>query len=330
MNAEDWNIKLQQEYDIITCRLPLPFALKWVNCFLIRGMEGYTLLDTGLHYNEEIETWQQFLQQHNIQLQEIRKIVLTHYHPDHYGMAGWFQQNTGATVHISETDYRAARLFWDRDTDQGHVLADLYRSHGLPEQLAKDIPSHIQSFVPWVEPHPDVNFIEDGDKIEIGDRMMQAIHTPGHSDGHMAFYDADRKILFAGDHLLPRITPNISLWPKSHHNPLQLYLQALDRIAQYDVQIVIPSHGSVFTHFHERIVELQEHHKLRLDQIVSHLEQSKRGLTAYEVCSKLFGDIQSIHNIRFAMAEILAHLVYLKANKTIQEDEQPKIHRFSL
>ena len=302
---------MKQWEDIIEVPLPLPFALKIINAYLIKGKTGYTIVDTGLHYEEDLATWEQAQKEWKWSWDDVEKIVLTHYHPDHYGLAGHLQQETKAPVYMSKTDYEQARLFFSGESGMPEKMADFFTKHGLTAEWAVQIPEHLRSFHQWVEPHPEPRFIEAGETIQLGDHEYVIYHTPGHADGHLSFYDPNRKILIGGDFLLPKITPNISLWPTCNPNPLQVYLKTLEKMKSVPVKRVFPAHGSSFTRYQERIEELIHHHEERLDTIKKKLNESER-LTAYDVCMDLFGTNLTIHNLRFALAETLAHLEYLR------------------
>ncbi|RAL26999.1 MBL fold metallo-hydrolase [Thermoflavimicrobium daqui] len=311
--------------DIIKVALPLPFPLKIINAYLIEGKKGYTIVDAGLHTTEALETWKQIQQEVGFTWEDVEKIIITHYHPDHFGLAGTLQNLTQAPVYISETDWKQAMLFFDRESSLPDEMAEFYKKHGLPEAWVKQIPDHLRGFCRWVEPHPQVEFIRAGEMIELGDYPYQIYHTPGHADGHLSFYDPKRQLLMGGDFLLPKITPNISLWPKCHSNPLALFLETLAQMKDLAVKQVFPAHGQVFDFYQERISQLENHHKKRLQQIQKIVAERGR-LTTADTCFAIFGQNLSIHNLRFAMAETLAHLEYLRQNNQIDGEEKDDIY----
>ncbi|MBD1370878.1 MBL fold metallo-hydrolase [Hazenella sp. IB182357] len=303
--------------DIIEVQLPLPFALKIINAFLIKGKNGYTIIDTGLHIQEDVDKWEEVQSQLGFKWDEVEKIVLTHYHPDHYGLAGTLQAWTGAPVYLSETDYKHAQLFLSDNGDMPEAMASFFSRHGLEVEFVEKIPAHLRSYHRFAEPHPSPSFIKAGDTIYLGDYEYQILHTPGHADGHLSFYDPARKWLIGGDFLLPRISPNISLWPRCDPNPLETYLSTLRQMKEIPVQTVFPSHGKVFHHYEKRIDTLLVHHKHRLEEMKKVLLRTK-ATTAYEICKQVFGEKLSIHNLRFALSEVLAHLEYLRVQGEIQ------------
>src|SRR5262249_31558650 len=133
--------------------------------------------------------------------------------------------------------------------------------------------------------------------------------TPGHSDGHMAFYCADERLLLCGDTVLIKITPNISLWPHGRPDPLADFLRTLDDLGQLEVDLALPGHGPLIAAFHQRLGELRAHHDERLKAVE---QATEAGATTFAVCTRIFPTDQlTAHQIRFAMAETLAHLEYL-------------------
>lgn len=314
--------------DLTEVPLPLPFPLKIIKAYVIRGSGGYTLIDAGLHGEEDWARWEETRQRMGWRWDEVEKIVLTHYHPDHYGLAGKLQQVTGAPVLMSRTDAEQARFFWDEASDTPRVLAELYARHGLSEDWTSRIPEHLRHFRKWVEPHPEPTYIQGGETIRLGDREYQILHTPGHADGHLSFYDPEREWLIGGDFLLPKITPNISLWPGCDPNPLQSYLETLEKMKNLPVRRVFPAHGPSFDTYRERIEELKEHHRDRLNRMKRLLEVEP--LPAAEICFNIFGRNLSIHNLRFALSETLAHLEYLRHREEVALEERGEILVYAL
>ncbi len=290
--------------------IPVPFALKWVNCYLLRDGDGWVLVDTGLNYPTGVDTWKQFFAQTDIVPRDIRTIIITHFHPDHYGAAGMLQSWTGARVLMSETDHHTAGMAWNPVMAREDIRLQYLIGHGVPRPTASAILESMAMRIDWVKPEPQIdNFLKHGDEIAMGGGRWSVLVTPGHTDGHLCFYEPDRRLLLSGDHLLPHITSNISLWPGRSPNPLLDYLQSLAAIKGMPVHLVLPSHGPVFQTFTERISAMQEHHHQRLMAAVAAVNPG--GTTAFEAMGRIFGSDLSLSDTRFAIAETLAHLEYL-------------------
>jgi len=179
----------------------------------------------------------------------------------------------------------------------------------MPAALAGEVYANMAALRPMTHPLPETVPLAPGARLTIGARVFQAIPTPGHSDGHLAFYCAAERLLLCGDTVLMKITPNISLWPYGRPDPLADFLQSLGRLAAIDVAVALPGHGPLITSFKERVGELQEHHGERLRAVE---RAASSGATAFTVCTSIFPTEElSSHQIRFAMAETLAHLEYL-------------------
>jgi glyoxylase-like metal-dependent hydrolase (beta-lactamase superfamily II) len=281
--------------------IPLPFRLNHVNCFLAEGARGWTIIDAGLNTTISRDCWQPIIEKH-----EITDIILTHYHPDHFGYAGKLQELTNAVVWMTEIDAHNGLTYWEKDS-----LVEVDRNYqmcGLPSHLSTELTTDEKSFNAQVKPYPKVNHtLEEGMKILFGKYEYEVLFTPGHSDGLITLYNKENSILFSTDHILPRISPNISYWFRGIRNPLQAFFMSLEKIKKLDVDFVIPSHGKPFRNATNRIEELLLHHQERIEEVYGYL---KKPSTIFEVNSKLFKKL-TIHETRFAIGETLAHLEYL-------------------
>lgn len=303
------------ELGIYKVRLPLPFKLDHVNCYAIRGGQGWCIVDAGLNYEPSRQAWLDFMRSQGIKPGDVTGIYITHYHPDHYGAAGWLQELTGAPVYMSSIEAAMVAKVWMRSREDREVIAGMFRENGMPAELTAKILAGLDEMMALVKPHPRLLTISEKEEVLLGDHRYRVILTPGHSDGHVCFYQEHYGLLLSGDHLLPGISSNVSLWPYAHPNPLDNFLTSLEKSAGLNIQMALPAHGECFSNVRERVGELQLHHRERL-QLVKRVAAG--GATAYQVCRKVFGDRLSLHEIRFAMTETLAHLVYLKKRGELQ------------
>ncbi|MHA6251522.1 MBL fold metallo-hydrolase [Oceanobacillus sp. CAU 1775] len=292
-----------EEYGLKLVRLELPFRLNHVNCFIAEGENGRTVIDTGLHNDNTVARWDEELEG-----KKVDNLLLTHYHPDHFGYAGGFQAKYGAKVSMTKVDAKNGFSAWGNEFLD--VLENNYKLAGISAEEANSMVENTREFVPLVTPYPTIDhYFEEGEKVQIGKLSYEVIFTPGHSEGLVTFYNKNENILIGTDHILPRITPNISHWFHGDPNPLQSYYNSLDKIAALEVDLVIPSHGKPFRNGHERVIELKQHHDERLEELLGIL---KEPLTVFEACEKLFDKILTVHESRFAIGETLAHLEYLR------------------
>ena len=311
---------------IIQVKVPLPFPLRWVNAYVIQSDHGITLIDPGLHTHDAEDSWQKAMQEIGITYRDIEKIILTHHHPDHYGMAGWFQQQTEAPVYISDAGKRQVDYLWGFERNTSQMLYSLFKQHGMETAVCDAMFEHMNRFVEWVSPQPEMTSMHEDELIMLGNRNYRTIHTPGHAYGHLCFYHEASGDIFCGDHVLPQITPNVGLNSHEDNNPLHSFLESLNHVSTLNVTRAFPGHRDPFTNFSVRCRELIQHHEERLERLVEMIDKPR---TAYDLCLAYFGNKLSIHQLRFALGETLAHLIYLKNAGRLQEEERQGIVYFS-
>ncbi len=313
--------------DIYQVRIPLPFALDTVNCYLLRGKAGWTIVDTGLNIPNAQVVWLNVFRQLDIKPGQVQQIVLTHAHPDHYGLAGWLQKHcqnkqTGEfpAVYMSPRESELVRQHWGADNAWKKGLLKFWRTCGVPVELAMSLTASTAQTRLRLQPHPQVvKTISHGKRIRMGDRYFQIVQMPGHSDGQLLFYDASDRLLICGDHILLKITSHIGLWPDGEPDPLGRYLASLDRLSRLDVRLALPGHGVLITDIHGRIDQLKRHHVERLKQA---LAAASPMTSPFEASQHMFAvNSLGVHELRFAVAETLAHLEFLFHRKRLHREE---------
>jgi glyoxylase-like metal-dependent hydrolase (beta-lactamase superfamily II) len=306
-NREERQVLVAQ--GIYQIQLPLPFPLRIVNSYVLRDGEGWTIIDTGINYPAGRSAWLAALAKLEIAPKTIQRIILTHAHPDHYGMAGWLAEQSSAPVQLAPLEQEFVRTAWHVGAANEQAIVDLFQAHGMPTELAEQVRHSMAETRAMTLPWPATRAIEPGGVVQIGARRFQVIATPGHSDQHLVFYCAEERLLLCGDAVLIKITPNISLWPHGRPDPLADYFHSLDLLAALPVDLALPGHGPLIRAFGERVAELRAHHHERL----AIMEQAVGcGATAFSICTAVFPTTAlSPHQLRFAMAETLAHLEYL-------------------
>jgi glyoxylase-like metal-dependent hydrolase (beta-lactamase superfamily II) len=282
------------EPGILRVTLPLPSGPRHVHCFLLRGTDGWTLVDTGLGLLEP--SWEEILAQVD---GPVVRIFITHMHPDHVGGAEAAVRATGAPVFQGRLDYAQCERVWGSD-DWPERIAEWFVVHGVPAAVAEELIESGHVFADFVRFAWNPTLVEPGDELD-GWRVHA---TPGHADGHLSLYRDG--VLVAGDTLLAPITPAIGLYPESRPDPLGDYVDTLARLAELAPRISYGGHGIAVENPAERCAETIAHHEDRLDRTAAALGPEPR--SGYDVSHDLFGHELPAIQRRFAVAETLSHL----------------------
>jgi glyoxylase-like metal-dependent hydrolase (beta-lactamase superfamily II) len=296
-------------------RMSLPFALDHINLWLLRdtidGVEGWTVVDCCISRDEARAQWEQIFAT-QLQGLPILRVIVTHMHPDHIGLADWLCRRWNAPLWISATDYHVARVLTSAgDTlAGGDAAADFFASHGLTdaESVAKirARTNYYANMVPAVPPR----FVRmmDGDVVTIGGRGWRCISGYGHAPEHIALYSEELHALLGGDMMLPRISTNVSVHAgEPEANSLRLFLDSIARFKSLPADTLgLPSHGKPFTGIHRRVEQLEEHHRDRLAELLEACLHKPH--SAAEGLPILFKRALDLHQMTFAMGETVAHL----------------------
>jgi glyoxylase-like metal-dependent hydrolase (beta-lactamase superfamily II) len=318
-------------------RMALPFALDHINLWLLRdeidGRAGWTVVDCCISREEAKAQWERIFETQLDGL-PILRVVVTHMHPDHIGLAHWLCERWGAPLWISATDFSTARMASQiASAFGGEGAANFFASHGLtdPDSVAKirGRASYYPSMVPEVP--RSYRRMQDGDKLRIGGRDWRCISGYGHAPEHIALYCEALGVLISGDMLLPRISTNVSVYDvEPESDPLRLFLESIDKFARLASDtLTLPSHGKPFRGLHERIRQLHEHHRDRLMEVEHACSAGPK--SAADVLPVLFKRKLDLHQTTFAMGESVAHLHALWfAGKLRRQRGEDGIYRFSL
>ncbi len=310
--------------DVFELRLPIPFEDGLVNVFLFPDGREADLLDCGMNSTESVETVHAALR--HLGATRLRRLVVTHIHPDHYGAAGAFAGEGLADLYIHRLE---VPLVHPRYVELEHLVKEVRTYllvNGVPAAEA-EILSNSQRALSQVvtTAEPSVQ-LEGAESIRIGTRIMRVEWTPGHSPGHICLYAAQDGLLFAGDQLLPDLSPNIGLHPQSTPDPLHEYLDGLKRLAAFQPKLVLPAHGRPFTDASGRVDVLVAHHKRRLEQIVEIVGREEQ--TAWQVALELWGPRDQLYEKRLALQEGLAHLQALAVEAKLVKSVTPSAVRW--
>jgi glyoxylase-like metal-dependent hydrolase (beta-lactamase superfamily II) len=291
-------------------KIPLPDSpLKYLNSYVIKGDRKSLIIDTGLNRTECLEAMRTGLGTIGVDL-EAADIFITHLHADHFGLVTKLATDT-SQVYFSRPEKELIES-WE---GFGAMIA-YAGQNGFPEeelQAALDKHPGAKYGSEWI---PEMKLLEDEDEICVGNYNFRCVATPGHTMGHICLYEADKKILVAGDHILIDITPNIQCW-SDVQNPLKHYLSSLEKVYDLKIDLTLPGHRRLINNHQARIDELKRHHSDRLAEVLSILE--KGAANAYQVASRMTWDIDSeswdafpVAQKWFATGEAISHLRYLE------------------
>lgn len=308
---------------IFWIRMPLPFALDHINLWLLRDGKGWVQVDTGLVADNVIEYWREIMQRH-IGTAPVKRLIVTHLHPDHVGLAGWLARQWDATLHMSRTEYLLCRtLLSDSHKDVPDEAIRFYRQAGFDEDAIGIYRAHFGGFGKFVGALPDAySRLTDGMRLDIDGCDWQVIIGQGHSPEHVCLYCAEKKLLISGDQLLPTISSNVGVWPiEPHANPLRDWLDScrmLQARLPADV-LVLPAHGKPFVGAQVRLVQLLREHETALQALYEFCSVPRRIVDVFGV---LFRNPVTKKTLMFAAGEARAHMNYLlEAGRLVVEQD---------
>jgi glyoxylase-like metal-dependent hydrolase (beta-lactamase superfamily II) len=317
-------------------RMLLPFQLDHINLWLLRdridGRDGWTIVDCGITNDATRAAWETIFA-NELQGLPVLRVVVTHMHPDHIGLAHWLTERWNVRLWCSATDYHVARLASSGIAAiGGEATARFMASHGLTDEESqtkiKARTNYYKSMVPDL-PHAYRRLL-GGDVLAIGGHDWTCHAGYGHAPEHMSLHCAQLGVLISGDMVLPRISTNVSVADlEPEGNPLALYLASIERLRALPADtLVLPSHGRPFRGLHTRIDQLAAHHEERFADVLRACAQAPQ--SAADLLPVLFRRALDAHQTFFAMGEAIAHLHYLyyagKARRTLGADG---IHRFA-
>lgn len=299
--------------------LPLPMRPSHVHVTLVRTRNGWLQFDTGMFTADALDTLHKWWSQLGVEARSIRAFLVTHHHPDHFGGSAAVQEETGAPIFLHPAEAAASVHYTRRQHSEGALA--FFRRNGIPLERLGHVPAVGEFWSAVYRPATSTEPLSDGQNLMFDGVTVQVVATPGHTPGHCVFYLPDHKVLISGDHILPKITPHIGLFPGGPENPLGDYLSSLRKLETLEGAAVIPAHGPVFFHLRERIRQILQHHQYRLREMLAAVHGQSR--TAYEVATLAWGfDERAPLQIQFpATFEALAHLEYLRFQGAVERIE---------
>lgn len=318
-------------------QVPIPFKLRDINLYLVKDEEGCLLIDTGTNTPATVAALQAHLTYLGVQWSDIRYVVITHFHSDHAGLAGLVQQHTPARV-VMHTESKHFLGLWNDEEGQGPVYMapdDFFLQHGIPQTSLEAFRGMRRRFRSLTLPFQVTHAVEDGATLRLGNNDFQMIFTPGHAVGHLCVYCPQLQLAFTGDHILQRITPNVSIQSDVHplhrgerYNPLQDFMLSLEKTRQLGFRLGLPSHGPLITDPVGRIDALLEHHANRLQRMLEALSGGPQ--TAYYVACQAFPNRHEPFDHWLMLGETLAHLELLEVRGQIERVQEEGLILFRL
>jgi len=323
--------------------LEVPFPPGWMPpdappatlSYLVEEERGWLMVDSGFNHDACFDSLCQQLAALGISFKDVRWLLITHFHPDHFGLAGRIKAASGAKVVMHQEDWNLARFIVESPEEWAiDQIAQWFRSLGVPPSELVGY-RQVVTFGKMLFPknsEPDI--LLQGEEERLGERgHLRAILTPGHTPGHLCLYDEKNKFLFAGDHVLSEITPHIAPIDLAGHNQLDQYLKSLHKLQRLEVKLVLPAHEKPFTHLSQRVDELLQHHKQRLEQVLAAVRHHP--LSPVEIASQvewmvgLWEQMDAMNRL-LAIQETLAHLRLLQENGRVTTVEKDSLTLYKL
>jgi len=308
-------------------RSPVPGSLNHINLWVLEDGEGVALVDSGLDIPPAREAWEALFAG-PLAGRAVTRVICTHFHPDHLGLAGWLAERFGVRLWMTRGEWLFARMLTAdiRDAPPPEALAYWRAAGWSEERIEEEAAKGWGRFASVVSPVP-VAFVrlQDGDSLPIGGRTWRIVIGSGHSPEHACLVDDEGGLMIAGDQVLPRITSNVSLsLSEPEADPLGEWLASIAKLKTLpDDLLVLPSHGEPFTGLHARLDALAQGHRGRLDALHAHLDEPRRALDCFTV---LFGRKIEDGSLGLATGEAMAHLRRLEVEGRAVREVRDGVH----
>ena len=302
-------------------RMPLPISLNHINLWMLEEQDGWTLVDTGMATEDTKALWEEIFNTH-LNSKPVKQVIVTHMHFDHLGLAGWLVEKWGATLCMSRSEYLSSRVIIDEiKSAPPESTVAFFRKAGVEESILDEFKARFNNRSDFVSPLPSrYKRLTDNQVLQIGSLQWTVIIVEGHSPEHICLHCKSLNIMIAGDQILPRISPNISVRPdEPRANPLQNFLRSCESLKDRldkDV-LILPSHGDPFYGAHLRLQDMINEHTKGLQGLLEFCSQPR---SVTEVFPILFRSKINIGNMVIAVGEAVANLNYLVSSKELVVD----------
>jgi glyoxylase-like metal-dependent hydrolase (beta-lactamase superfamily II) len=305
---------------------PVPFAVGSMNLYLFRA-DPPTLLDTGPKTEHAREAIRRALAAERLSVKDINRIVITHGHVDHFGLARELAEESGAKIYIHPYDVCKTERGYDFMAEKLPLLKEA----GVPENQLRELAAWSRRTEALLDPLEEVHPLRENDLVAFDSFALEVLHCPGHSQGHICLYHRERGELFCGDHLLKHISPNPAVEPapdapERRSRSLVQYLDSLKKIERLNLKRALPAHGPAVESPQKRIAEIGRHHQRRKDRLLQLLDG--QGSTAYELGKKLFGASKEM-DVYLVVSEVLGHLDLLLGERHASAENRDGVIYYS-
>jgi glyoxylase-like metal-dependent hydrolase (beta-lactamase superfamily II) len=326
-------LALAAEAGIHRLRIPTPFAVGRVNTYLIED-SPLTLVDSGPNSGKALDELQYQLAQHGHSIDDIELCVLTHQHIDHLGLMDIIARHSGAEVAAIDKVVHFVGHFSEDAAKDDEFASSVMLRHGIPEEMVRALKTVSSAFRSWGASVDVTRPLRDGQELVLRDRVLQALHRPGHSPSDTIFWDSERRILIAADHLIGHISSNPlisrplegSASADERPRALLTYLQSLRKTRELPAEIVLSGHGEPITDHVSLIDERLEFHARRAERIYELIAERSR--TGHELAQALFGDV-AVTQAYLTLSEVLGHVDLLVEAGRVHEEEDDGVMRFA-
>ncbi len=304
---------------VLQFTVPMPLALREVHVYALETDDGWILIDSGFPSEAAREQLAAELEATIGALSRVSTIVLTHFHPDHSGLAGWIQQESGCSVIIHHADWPLLGRMASGDMTGDDMFTSVARRSGFSLDDMRALFYEVN--VPIVQP----TLVAGGETLSTGGRQLQLVWTPGHTEGHLCMFDERTGVLFTGDHLLARITPHVGRFHAAERNPLHDFEESLALVERMAPRRALPAHEGPIEDPAERCREIAAHHQQRREQVLSEIGANPKA--AKEIAAAIFLGREGAMQEMLALSETEAHLDALVAEgllTQIDEGEEPR------
>jgi glyoxylase-like metal-dependent hydrolase (beta-lactamase superfamily II) len=318
-----------REARIQCLRVPTPFAVGRVNCYLLED-EPLTLVDTGPNSGKALDELQRQLGEHDHAIEDLELVILTHQHIDHLGLVEILVEHSGAEVAAIDVAVRRMANFGKDAEADDEFAAQLMLRHGLPENVVYALQSVSRSFRGWGAKANVTRPLHDGERLSLRDRTLEVFHRPGHSPSDTIFWDEQRRILIAADHLIKHISSNPLIsrpldGSSQRTQALVTYIDSLRKTREMPAEVVLSGHGEPITDHVTLIDERFALHERRKEKLYALI--SERPRTGYELAQELWGNV-AVTQAFLTLSEVVGHVDLLVNEERVREVEDGDVVRF--